>query len=134
MTPEDESLRHARQSLERPDPPRDEVEAAMFTGMAQAITVNRERKGMTREELAAKCGMTMPKLERIENGTLNERWGDLSRVANGFGMTLRALIMEAEEHAPGQGGEAWRRSAGEAESTSAAPEARSHAAEGQRRT
>lgn len=126
MTPtEDESLREAREALERRDPPRDEEEAASFKGMGHAVTVIRERRGLTREQVASKAEMTVLDLERIEGGELHERWGDLRRVAKGLGVPFPALMMEAEEFAPGPGGEEWRKWSGEAEG----PGARSDAAE-----
>ncbi|HMI81903.1 MAG TPA: hypothetical protein VK480_08975 [Solirubrobacterales bacterium] len=76
--------------------------------------------------------MTRAELEEIERGELNEWWGGLRRVAKALDTPLPFLLMEAEEHAPGPGGEQWRRSAGEAEAGSAAPGARSDAAEGGR--
>jgi transcriptional regulator with XRE-family HTH domain len=97
--------------------------------MGQAITVIRERRGMSRDELASKAEMTVPQLEKIERGELDEWWGGLRVIAKAFGMPLPALMMEAEEFAPGKGGEDWRRSTGEAESDGAIPGARSDAAE-----
>jgi len=111
-------------------PPRDEEEAAAFTGMGQAITVIRERRGMGRDELAAKAGMTRPELEKIERGELDEWWGGLRVIAKAFGMPVSALMIEAEEFAPGKGGEKWRQSARDAESGSAIRAPRSDAAEG----
>ncbi|HKO37446.1 MAG TPA: hypothetical protein VJU14_03660 [Solirubrobacterales bacterium] len=98
--------------------------------MGQAITVIRERRGMDRDELAARAEMTRPELEKIERGELDEWWGGIRMVAKAFGMPLPALMMEVEEFAPGKGGERWRQSAGEAEADSAIPGARSDAAEG----
>jgi transcriptional regulator with XRE-family HTH domain len=115
---------------EQQRPPRDEEEAAAFKGMGQAVTIIRERRGMDREELAARCEMTPAELEEIERGELDERWGDLRLLAKALDTPLPALLMEAEEFAPGRGGEQWRQSSGEAEAGSAAPGARSDAAEG----
>jgi ribosome-binding protein aMBF1 (putative translation factor) len=111
-------------------PPRDDEEAAAFRGMGQAVTVIRERRGMSRDDLATKAEMSVPELEDIERGELDEGWGGLRMIAKAFGMSLPGLMMEAEEFAPGKGGEDWRRSAGEAESDSAIPGVRSDAAEG----
>lgn len=115
-------------------PPRNEEEAAAFTGLGQATTIIRERRGMGRDELAAKAEMTMPELETLERGEFDERWGGLRMIAKAFDMSLPALIMEVEEFAPGRGGEEWRQSAREAESDSAIPGARSDAAERRERT
>lgn len=85
---------------------------------------------MDREELASKCELTRAELEKIERGELDEWWGGLRRIAKALDAPLGALILEAEEFAPGRGGEKWRQSAREAESDSAMPGARSDAAEG----
>lgn len=111
-------------------PPRDEEEAAAFKGMGQAVTIIRERRGMERGELASKCEMAPAELEEIERGGLDEGWGGLRLLAKALDTPLAALIMEAEEFAPGPGGEQWRQSAGEAEADSTTPGARSDAAEG----
>jgi len=105
VTQEPDELRAVREVLERRDQPRDEEEAATFKRMGQTVTINREHRGMTREELAPKCEMTATELERIERGEVNERWGDLGRVAKGLGMPLSALLGEYEERAPGRGDE-----------------------------
>jgi transcriptional regulator with XRE-family HTH domain len=118
-------------SIEDRRPPRDEEEAAAFKGLGHAITLIRERQGMTRVELAPKCEMTVPELEAIERGELDEWWGGLLMISKGLDMSLPALLMEAEEAAPGPGGEEWRRISGEAESGST--EVRSDAAERGRR-
>jgi transcriptional regulator with XRE-family HTH domain len=114
-------------------PPRDEEEAAAFTGMGQAITVIRERRGMDRDELAAKAEMTRPELEKVERGELDEWWGGLRVIAKAFGMPVSALMIEAEEFAPGKGGERWRQSSRDAEAESAIRAPRSDAAEGGKR-
>jgi transcriptional regulator with XRE-family HTH domain len=111
-------------------PPRDDEEAAAFKGLGQAITVIRERRGMCRDELAVKCEMTRPELEKIERGELDEWWGGIRMIAKALGMPLPALMMEGEEFAPGPGGEKWRQDTREAESDSAIRAPRSDVAEG----
>jgi transcriptional regulator with XRE-family HTH domain len=83
-------------------PPRDEEEAAAFQGLGQAITVIRERRGMSRDELASKAEMTVPELEAVERGELDEWWGGLRMIAKAFDMPFPALMMEVEEPAPGK--------------------------------
>lgn len=100
---------------------RDAEEAAAFKGMGQAITVIRERRGMSREELAAQCEMTPAELEQVELGEADESWGGVRMIAKGLDMPLGALMIEAEEFAPGPGGEAWRQNTREAEGDSAIP-------------
>jgi transcriptional regulator with XRE-family HTH domain len=115
--------------LEQRRSPRDDEEAASFKGLGQAVTVIRKRRGMDRDTLAKKAEMTQPELEKIERGEFDEWWGGLRAIAKAFEMSLPALMMEAEEFAPGRGGESWRRNAGEAEGDSAIPGTRSDAAE-----
>jgi transcriptional regulator with XRE-family HTH domain len=106
--------------------PRDAEEAAALRGLGQAVTVIRERRGIERDELAAKCEMTPAELEVIEGGGVDETWGGVRLIAKALGMPLGALMIEAEEFAPGAGGERWRQNTREAEADSA----RSDAAEG----
>lgn len=112
--------------------PRDDEDAAAFQGMAHAITVNRERQGMSREELAEKSGLTLANLEMVERGELDESWGNTRWIAKSLGIPLSALMTEAEEAAPGPGGEAWRNSTKEIEEGSEIRGPRSDAAEGRR--
>jgi len=112
--------------------PRDKEEAAAFKGLGQAVTANRERLGMDRDELASRCEMTPAELDEIEHGELDEPWGDVRVIAKGLDTTLPALMMEAEEFAPGLGGEQWRQRTREAEAGSTAPGERSDAAEGRK--
>ncbi len=133
MTPEDEqSVREAQEGLKRRDPPRDEEEAASFEGMGQAITTIREHCDLSREEVAQTAEMPLAELDSIVRGEIHARWGDLRRIAKGLGVPLPALLREAEEHAPGPGGEAWRKWSGEAEENSTVPRTRRDAAVGRK--
>lgn len=120
-----------KKPVERRRPPRDDEEAAAFKGMGQAVTVIRERQDMSRDDLADKTEMTVEELEVIERGELDEGWGGLRVIAKAFGMPVGALMNEAEEFAPGPGGEQWRQEAREAEAGSAIRAPRSDAAEGE---
>jgi hypothetical protein len=64
MTPaDDESFRQAQEDLERRDPPPDEEETASFKGMGHAISIIRERHGLSREEAASRSACaSLPKL------------------------------------------------------------------------
>ena len=116
--------------LERRREPRTAEEAAAFKGLGHTITVIRERQSMSRDELAAKSEMTVPELEAIERGEFDEWWGGLRMVAKAFGMSVGALMIEAEEFAPGPGGEEWRQETREGEADDAIRAPRSDAAEG----
>ncbi len=111
-----------------------EEHIASMKGLGHAITITRERRGITRKELASKCEMTVRKLELIEGADLEVRWGDVARLAAALGMPLPEMFVQAEEHAPGRGGERWRQRSAEAESHSTVPGARSDAAEGRKST
>ncbi|HEY5943025.1 MAG TPA: helix-turn-helix transcriptional regulator [Solirubrobacterales bacterium] len=110
--------------------PRDHEEDTAFEGMGQAITEIRERHGMSREELAAKCDVSPVELGAVERGELDESWGIIRRIAKALGMPLDALMIEAEEFAPGPSGEAWRQNTQEDEANSTTPEPPSDAGEG----
>jgi transcriptional regulator with XRE-family HTH domain len=90
----------ARKPVERRREPRNDEEAAAFKGLGQAVTAIRERRGMGRDELAGKAEMTTPELEAVERGELDEWWGGLRMIAKAFGMSVGALMIEAEESAP----------------------------------
>lgn len=118
-----------RKPIERRREPRSDEEAAAFKGLGHTVTIIRERQGMSRNELAAQAEMTVPELEAIERGEFDEWWGGLRTIAKALGMSVGALLIEAEEHAPGKGGEDWRQSTREGEVGSAIRAPRSDAAE-----
>ena len=93
---------------QRREPPRDDDEAAAFEGLGQAVTLMRERKGVDRDEFAAKAEMTPTELEQVELGELDEWWGGLRMIAKAAGMPLSTLVREAEKSSPGNGGESER--------------------------
>ena len=101
-----DSFREAQDALERRgDPPRDADEAAAFKRLGHVVTTIREKRGMTREELAPKAEMPVSELEQLEGGEIHARWGDLGRVARGLGVSLPELLRRVEERAPGGGGD-----------------------------
>lgn len=63
----------------------------------------RERKGRTREATAARAGLTMGALARIELGHSAPAFDTVRRVARALGVTLVELVVaiEAAEGAPG---------------------------------
>lgn len=77
--------------------------------MGQAIAALRERRQLSRDELAAEAGLPDPSLEAIEEGAVDADWGTLRKLASALGVPLEELMQAAEELAPGPGGEQWRR-------------------------
>jgi transcriptional regulator with XRE-family HTH domain len=78
-------------------PPRDDEEAAAFKGLGKAITTIRKRRGLGRDELASRCEITRVELEKLEGGSLDESWGGLRHIAKLLGVSLPALLNEAEK-------------------------------------
>ncbi len=70
--------------------------------MGQAITAIRERHEMSRDDLASKAEMTVPELEAVERGELDEWWGGLRMIAKAFDMPLSELLIEAEASVSGK--------------------------------
>jgi transcriptional regulator with XRE-family HTH domain len=75
----------------------------------------RECVGMTSAELAEKIGIREADLQQLEGGELDADWATLRVTARELELPLDALIELAEESAPGEGGEQWRRWSREAE-------------------
>lgn len=90
--------------VREPELPNDEEHIASLKGMGRAITILRERRGLSREEVAPKTEMTVEELEALERGEVHERWGGLRIVAQALGVPLSTLLREAEEQASGPGG------------------------------
>jgi transcriptional regulator with XRE-family HTH domain len=104
MTPdEDESLREAPEALEQQDSPRDEAHVAELKAMGRLITFLRTGN-VSREELAAKCEMTVQDLDEIERGKREETWGGYRKIVEELGIPFSAFVRAVEEHTPGPGG------------------------------
>lgn len=131
MTPEeDESLRVGREALECSDPSQDEESIASDKAMGEVITMLREERGMSPEEVAQRAEMTVQNLEEIERGEVEPTWGELRRLAAALSVLLSALLRMVEERTPGPEGERWRRMAAEAEADSTEAGTESDDAEG----
>jgi DNA-binding XRE family transcriptional regulator len=83
--------------------------------MGTAISMVRERVGMSSAELAETIGIREVDMQQLERGELDADWATLRVVARELELPLGALIELAEESAPGEGGEQWRRWSREAE-------------------
>jgi transcriptional regulator with XRE-family HTH domain len=95
-------------------PHRREADAA-FVGMGKAIVHLREQRGMDREGLAERIEERPDSLGKVERGEVNADWATLRLIAYALDLPLDALMELAEEAAPGEGGEDWRRRTREAE-------------------
>jgi DNA-binding XRE family transcriptional regulator len=76
--------------------------------MGKAISMVRERAGMSSAELAETIGVREIDMQQLERGELDADWATLRVVARELELPLDALIELAEESAPGEGGEQWR--------------------------
>jgi ribosome-binding protein aMBF1 (putative translation factor) len=83
--------------------------------MGAAVVMLRERAGISCANLSEKFGVRESDMERIERGEIDAGWATLRFLAEEFKLPLKALIELAEEHAPGEGGEQWRRWSRDAE-------------------
>lgn len=88
---------------------------ASFQGLGAAVVTLRERAGISSAELAEKIGVRESDMERIERGEVDADWATLRFLARELKLPLDVLIELAEERAPGEGGEQWRRWSREAE-------------------
>lgn len=95
--------------------PRTAEDDASFEGMGAAVAMLRERAGLSYADLAEKTGVRESDIEKLEQGEVNADWASLRVLAKEFTLPLEALIELAEERAPGEGGEQWRRWSREAE-------------------
>lgn len=95
---------------------RNREDDASFVGMGEAITRLREKRGMSRDDLAEAIEEEPAVLERVEQGNANADWAMLRVIAYALTLPLHTLIELAEEAAPGEGGEEWRQKTREVES------------------
>jgi transcriptional regulator with XRE-family HTH domain len=56
------------------------------------VTVERDRAGLTMQELADKAGLSYMTVNRVENGTANVRILTLSAIAAALGTTMAELV------------------------------------------
>jgi len=83
--------------------------------MGIAVATLRRDQGLSRAELAEKIEARQADVEALERGEINADWAALRELAKVLGLPLDALVELAEESAPGEGGEEWRRWSREAE-------------------
>ena len=70
-------------------------EMRLATAIGYAVRAERQRVGMTQEELAERAGLARFTVTSIEGGTA-PTIATLQKVANGLGMTASLLISQAE--------------------------------------
>jgi transcriptional regulator with XRE-family HTH domain len=67
------------------------------------VVVRRSRvqRGVSQENLAFQCGLTIGSISRIERGVTSPSWANVQTVARALGLTLSefAAAVEAEQHA-----------------------------------
>jgi ribosome-binding protein aMBF1 (putative translation factor) len=83
--------------------------------MGAAVVMLRERAGISCADLSEKIGVRESDMERIERGEVDADWATLRSLARELELPLETLIELAEERAPGEGGEQWRRWSRDAE-------------------
>lgn len=60
--------------------------------LAAALRKLREDRGLTREAVAFKAGITTGSLARIELGQADPRWTTVKDVAKALGVTMREVV------------------------------------------
>ncbi len=73
-----------------PEPKKSQV------AMAAAIRQIRKREKLTQEQLAAKAGVHLTWVSRLESGRYDFLWSSLRRVAAGLGVTPMELVALSE--------------------------------------
>lgn len=58
----------------------------------------RELKGMSQQELAAKCNFEKSNMSRLEAGGVNATLSTLEKVANGLGVSISELFTDFKPH------------------------------------
>jgi ribosome-binding protein aMBF1 (putative translation factor) len=91
-----------------PRRPRNAEDDASFQGLGLAVRALREERGWSPGELAEKIEDDLSIIERIERGTVDADWATLRVLATALNLPLPDLIAQAEQMAPGHGGDQWR--------------------------
>jgi len=62
--------------------------------LAKRIRLLRAKQGLTQEELAAKCGISIKHLQKLESGKEDHepRIGTLEKLSQGFGIPIWKLV------------------------------------------
>ncbi len=51
----------------------------------------REERGLSRAELAARCGVEEPALAGVEGGTIDPPWAAVEAIADGLGVSVQSI-------------------------------------------
>lgn len=60
--------------------------------LGRRVAALRHQRGMSQQDLAEGCGLTIEGISRIERATREPRIGTLARLADGLGVTLAELV------------------------------------------
>lgn len=68
------------------------------SALAQRLRHLRQRKGLTQGQVSAASGISTPTLSKIENSQLSPTYDVLLRLANGLGVDVAELFVNAQSH------------------------------------
>lgn len=66
-------------------------------GLARAIRKRRTDLDLTQKELAARCGMKVSAVSRLESDAANPSWGTMRRVARALVTSIEAIAEVSED-------------------------------------
>lgn len=71
---------------------------AQKSALAERLKTLRQRSGLTQGQVAATCGFSTSTLSKIEHGQLSPTYDVLLRLANGLGVDMAELFVNAQSH------------------------------------
>ncbi len=83
-------------STKNDDPARDPEVDPLLARLAQRVRLLRAQRGMTRKQLAAQSGVSIPYLARVEGGEGNVSLALLHKLAKALGVPTDALLSDGE--------------------------------------
>jgi len=81
----------------RPSPPHALDAGGHLQGLARRIRALRERRGLTQEDFAARCGISVSFASLLERGERSPSYETLLQVAAALGLPLSELFRQEEE-------------------------------------
>jgi transcriptional regulator with XRE-family HTH domain len=73
-----------------PDPPKSNA------ALAEAIRTIRKRERLTQEELAARAGVHLTWVNRLESGRYDLQWSSLEKIVKGLGTSMVEVVALTE--------------------------------------